>query len=100
MSKQRAATPSSPLADVDQPLRPAAEGRSQQEAAELRWTYYKANKGELISDISLYRDAILESLMRGASPEEAFAPYRRPVTSALRTAVNKPLRANAQAQQT
>lgn len=60
----------------------------------------QGEQGRLISDVSLYRNAILESLMRGASLEEAFAPYRRPITSALRTVVNKPLRANAQAQQT
>jgi hypothetical protein len=51
-------------------------------AAELMWAYYKDRKSLFITDIRLYREGIIATLMAGVPPDAAFEPYLRP-TEAL-----------------
>lgn len=50
---------------------------SEMQAAQMMWQYYKDNKALLASDISEYRDLILNKLMLGHSVIEVFAPFMR-----------------------
>lgn len=49
--------------------------RSYDEAANLMWNYYSANKLILRSDIRDSREFILQDLMQGRSVEDVFAPF-------------------------
>jgi hypothetical protein len=51
-------------------------------AAESMWAYYKDRKSMYITDIRLYREAIVATLRAGVAPEATFEPYRRPVEDA------------------
>lgn len=52
--------------------------RSYDEAANLMWNYYSANKLVLRSDIRDSREFILQDLMQGRSVEDVFAPFVLP----------------------
>jgi hypothetical protein len=52
--------------------------RSFDEAANLMWNYYSANKLILQADIRESREHILKELMQGRSVEDVFAPYVLP----------------------
>lgn len=52
--------------------------RSYDEAANLMWNYYSANKLILRSDIRDSREFILQDLMQGRSVEDVFAPFVLP----------------------
>lgn len=51
---------------------------NEDEALQLMSDYYHTHKGRLPADIRLHRDAIVELLMAGTSPEDAFAAVMRP----------------------
>lgn len=52
--------------------------RSYDEAANLMWNYYSANKLILRSDIRDSREFILQDLMQGRHVEDVFAPFVLP----------------------
>jgi hypothetical protein len=52
--------------------------RSHDEAANLMWNYYSANKLILRSDIRDSREFILQDLMQGRSVEDVLAPFALP----------------------
>jgi hypothetical protein len=47
------------------------------DALQLMSDYYQAHKSELPPDIRKYREAIVDMLMEGATPAEAFAAVRK-----------------------
>jgi hypothetical protein len=51
---------------------------NEDEALQLMSDYYHTNKGRLAADIRLHRDAIVELLIAGTSPQDAFAAVLRP----------------------
>jgi hypothetical protein len=57
----------------------AVEPRTEREAAEVMWLYYRDNKAQLVSYIKEYRAQILTELMAGVPVETVFAPYLKPV---------------------
>jgi hypothetical protein len=57
----------------------AIELRTENEAAEVMWLYYRDNKAQLVSYIKEYRAQILTELMAGVPVETVFAPYFKPV---------------------
>lgn len=57
----------------------AIELRTESEAAEMMWLYYRDNKTQLVSYIKDYRAQILGALMAGTPVETVFAPYFKPV---------------------
>lgn len=65
---------------------PRAKALSEDQAAQVMWVHYLANKVQLISDIKDYRAGILARLMQGIPVEQVFAPYVKPVE------VHKPAR--------
>ena len=57
----------------------AIKPRTEAETAEVMWVYYRANKAQLVSQISENRALILADMIAGMLEETAFAPYLRPV---------------------
>lgn len=55
------------------------ELRTESEAAEVMWLYYRDNKAQLVSYIKEYRAQILGALMAGTPVETVFAPHIKPV---------------------
>lgn len=53
------------------------------EALQLMSTYYRANKDRLPADIRLHRHAIVELIMAGVSPQNAFSAVMRSDTVGL-----------------
>jgi hypothetical protein len=51
-------------------------------AAAVMWAHYKDKKELFITDIRLYREGIIATLMAGVPPDAAFEPYLRPVEGA------------------
>lgn len=51
---------------------------NENEALQLMSDYYQAHKARLPADIRLHRDTIVELLMAGTSPQDAFAAVMRP----------------------
>ena len=49
--------------------------RIEEDAAQVMWQYYQGHRGELIEGIKEFRNDILANLIKGMSPEEAYAPY-------------------------
>ena len=58
---------------LDQPAPKPTKRLTEQEAAEVMWTYYRANRATLPSWIIECREVILELLLKGLSVEKAFA---------------------------
>ncbi len=66
----------------------AIKSLTENRAAETMWAYYKANKAEIHSDVSEFREVILTELMRGADVVKVFAPFvlePEPIAPAPRT---------------
>jgi len=57
----------------------AIELRTESEAAQVMWLYYRDNKAQLVGYIKKQRAQILGTLMAGAPVETVFAPYFKPV---------------------
>ena len=51
---------------------------SEQQAAEVIWEYYKANKVNLVNDVVVHRSEIIAKAMAGISIADAFLPYIAP----------------------
>lgn len=85
---QRTAAVNKTLVNASNPA--AASGtspsRTESQAAEVMWLYYRDNKAQLIDDIKEYRASILANLMAGMAVEQVFAPFAKPAEPA------KPLR--------
>lgn len=60
----------------------AISPKTEAEAAESMWVYYRDNKAQLVSQISEHRTLILADIMGGMPVEAVFAPYFRPVDQA------------------
>ena len=56
---------------ADRPVK----SRTENQAAEAMWIYYRDHKAELSSDVKNFRDVILSELMLGASAEQVFARF-------------------------
>ncbi len=69
-SKKSALLGSYSILDTD--TVPVARKPKESEALQLMAQYYQANKASLPSNIKIYRTEILELLVDGISPEEAF----------------------------
>ena len=68
IAKQRAGTPSYP------------GFRTEDEAAQVLWSYYRQHKAELAVDIRKSRTVILAQLVEGRDPKEVFGAFPREVT--------------------
>jgi hypothetical protein len=58
---------------LDTDAKPPAHKPKKPEALQMMSDYYRAHRAELPADVSKYRELIIEFLMEGMSPEEAFA---------------------------
>ena len=55
----------------------ARDGRRKEaDALNILWQYFDANRSNLPKDIRKYRQTILDLLLEGLSPEDAFAPLK------------------------
>jgi hypothetical protein len=55
--------------------------RTESDAAELMWAYYKDRKALFVADIRLHRASILAALMVGIPAEAALDPFLRPAAA-------------------
>jgi hypothetical protein len=58
---------------LDADAKPAQRRPKEDEALKLMFDYYRTNRANLQADIRLHRDALVELIMAGVPPEDAFA---------------------------
>jgi hypothetical protein len=62
---------------LDTDVTTIARKPNEEEALQLMFDYYRANKAQLPTDIRLHRDAIVELIMAGVSAQHAFSAVMR-----------------------
>lgn len=64
---------------LDAVAKPVRRKPNRDEALQLMSDYYRTNRAALPGDIRVHRDAIVELIMAGVSPEDAFAAVQQNV---------------------
>jgi hypothetical protein len=68
---------------LDTDMATVARKPNENEALQLMFHYYQANKDRLPADIRLHRDAIVELIMAGISAQDAFSAVARSDTASV-----------------